>query len=207
MASRLGGFLRRLIGGGEDAGTAAPVGPAVEDASPAGFPGGGPWVGRTVTLRQVQPDNDAEALFDVSHGTSDKLDIWTYMPSCGPFADVNVCRDWLTAVCATEDARFLAVVDNASGRAVGMAAFLAVKPEMRCVELGFIWYTPALQRTTANTEVIRMMHTLLGEDGFQEGMRLYFERHDGAAVTCDDFVAAMADANGADLAQFKLWYS
>ncbi|MEE2980988.1 MAG: aminopeptidase N [Pseudomonadota bacterium] len=56
-------------------------------------------------------------------------------------------------------------------------------------------------------EVIRMMHTLLGEDGFQKGMRLYFKRHDGAAVTCDDFVAAMADANDADLAQFKLWYS
>ena len=55
-------------------------------------------------------------------------------------------------------------------------------------------------------EVIRMIHTLLGEEGFQKGMKLYFERHDGQAVTCDDFVAAMADASGADLAQFKLWY-
>ena len=56
-------------------------------------------------------------------------------------------------------------------------------------------------------EVIRMIHTLLGEEGFQKGMKLYFERHDGQAVTCDDFVAAMADASGADLSQFKLWYS
>ena len=56
-------------------------------------------------------------------------------------------------------------------------------------------------------EVIRMIHTLLGEAGFQAGMRLYFERHDGQAVTCDDFVAAMSDANDADLDQFKLWYS
>jgi aminopeptidase N len=56
-------------------------------------------------------------------------------------------------------------------------------------------------------EVIRMMHTLLGEDGFQKGMKLYVERHDGEAATCDDFVAAMADANGADFDQFKLWYS
>ncbi len=56
-------------------------------------------------------------------------------------------------------------------------------------------------------EVIRMIHTLLGEAGFREGMRLYFERHDGQAATCDDFVAAMSDANGADLSQFKLWYS
>lgn len=56
-------------------------------------------------------------------------------------------------------------------------------------------------------EVIRMMHTLLGEDNFQKGMKLYFERHDGQAVTCDDFVAAMSDASGKCLEQFKLWYS
>ncbi|HVC11140.1 MAG TPA: aminopeptidase N, partial [Burkholderiales bacterium] len=55
-------------------------------------------------------------------------------------------------------------------------------------------------------EVVRMQHTLLGEEKFQAGMRLYFERHDGQAVTCDDFVAAMADASGVDLAQFRRWY-
>ncbi len=56
-------------------------------------------------------------------------------------------------------------------------------------------------------EVIRMLHALLGEEGFQAGMRLYFQRHDGQAVTCDDFVAAMADANDIDLGYFKPWYS
>ena len=56
-------------------------------------------------------------------------------------------------------------------------------------------------------EVIRMMHTLLGADGFRKGMDLYFARHDGQAVTCDDFVAAMSDANGYDLKLFKNWYS
>jgi aminopeptidase N len=55
-------------------------------------------------------------------------------------------------------------------------------------------------------EVVRMIHTLVGAAGFRRGMDLYFERHDGQAVTTDDFVAAMADANGADLAQFKRWY-
>jgi aminopeptidase N len=48
-------------------------------------------------------------------------------------------------------------------------------------------------------EVVRMIHTLLGEDGFQRGMQLYFERHDGQAVTCDAFVSAMQDASGVDL--------
>ncbi|MEN8198926.1 MAG: aminopeptidase N [Thermodesulfobacteriota bacterium] len=56
-------------------------------------------------------------------------------------------------------------------------------------------------------EVIRMMHALLGADNFRKGMDLYFARHDGQAVTCDDFVAAMEDASGVDLDQFKLWYS
>ena len=55
-------------------------------------------------------------------------------------------------------------------------------------------------------EVIRMYHTLLGADGFRAGMDLYFQRHDGQAVTCDDFRAAMADANARDLTQFERWY-
>lgn len=55
-------------------------------------------------------------------------------------------------------------------------------------------------------EVIRMLHTLLGRAGFRKGMDLYFQRHDGQAVTTDDFVAAMEDANGIDLQQFRLWY-
>ncbi|EJK44028.1 hypothetical protein THAOC_37468 [Thalassiosira oceanica] len=56
-------------------------------------------------------------------------------------------------------------------------------------------------------EVIRMYRTLLGNDGFRKGMDLYFERHDGSAVTCDDFLSAMGDANGVDLSQFARWYS
>lgn len=57
------------------------------------------------------------------------------------------------------------------------------------------------------SEVIRMQHTLLGEDGFRKGMDLYFERFDGQAVTCDDFVQAMEDANQYDLSVFRNWYS
>ncbi len=56
-------------------------------------------------------------------------------------------------------------------------------------------------------EVIRMLHTLLGKAGFRAGMDLYFERHDGEAVTIEDFVAAMADANACKLDQFFHWYT
>jgi aminopeptidase N len=55
-------------------------------------------------------------------------------------------------------------------------------------------------------EVVRMIHTLLGALNFRKGMDLYFARHDGQAVTCDDFVQAMADASGVDLTQFRRWY-
>ncbi|MRT54586.1 aminopeptidase N [Enterobacteriaceae bacterium RIT693] len=57
------------------------------------------------------------------------------------------------------------------------------------------------------SEVIRMLHTLLGEENFQKGMQLYFERHDGSAATCDDFVQAMEDASNVDLSHFRRWYS
>ena len=57
------------------------------------------------------------------------------------------------------------------------------------------------------SEVIRMIHTLLGEEKFQAGMRLYIDRHDGSAATCDDFIQAMEDASNIDLFQFRRWYS
>ncbi len=66
------------------------------------------------------------------------------------------------------------------------------------------FYTATIYNKGA--EVIRMQHTLLGATGFRHGMDLYFKRHDGCAVTIEDFVAAMEDANNLDLTQFKLWY-
>ncbi|KZV31557.1 hypothetical protein F511_07408 [Dorcoceras hygrometricum] len=56
-------------------------------------------------------------------------------------------------------------------------------------------------------EVVRMYKTLLSNSGFRKGMDLYFKRHDGQAVTCEDFFAAMRDANGDEMANFLLWYS
>ncbi|PHM40207.1 aminopeptidase N [Xenorhabdus mauleonii] len=57
------------------------------------------------------------------------------------------------------------------------------------------------------SEVIRMIHTLLGEEQFQAGIQLYVHRHDGSAATCDDFVQAMEDASNVDLTLFRRWYS
>ncbi|WP_019831218.1 aminopeptidase N [Sphingomonas sp. PR090111-T3T-6A] len=66
------------------------------------------------------------------------------------------------------------------------------------------FYTATIYNKGA--EVIRMLHTMLGADGFRRGTDLYFERHDGEAATCEDFVKAMEDANGTDLTDFRRWY-
>ena len=67
------------------------------------------------------------------------------------------------------------------------------------------FYTATIYNKGA--EIIRMMHTMLGTEKFRAGTDLYFDRHDGQAVTCEDFVKAMEDASGIDLTRFRLWYS
>jgi aminopeptidase N len=66
------------------------------------------------------------------------------------------------------------------------------------------FYTATIYNKGA--EVIRMLHTLLGAEGFRRGADLYFNRHDGQAVTCEDWLCAMEAATGTDLAQFRRWY-
>ncbi|EGN75791.1 aminopeptidase N [Idiomarina sp. A28L] len=78
-----------------------------------------------------------------------------------------------------------------------------IRPD-RVVEMNN-FYTVTVYNKGA--EVIRMLHTLLGEEKFQKGMALYVQRHDGEAVTCEDFVKAMEDAGEIDLIQFRNWYS
>jgi len=79
----------------------------------------------------------------------------------------------------------------------------AIRPE-KVVEMNNFYTLTVYEK---GAEVIRMLHTLLGKENFKKGMDLYFKRHDGMAVTCDDFVAAMADASSVNLGQFKRWYS
>jgi aminopeptidase N len=136
------------------------------------------------------------------------------------------CRDWFQlslkeGLTVFRDQEFTAdMVGTESGRAVkriedvrvlrqvqfsedaGPMAH-AVRPDSFMEISNF--YTVTIYEKGA--EVVRMYQTLLGRDGFRKGMDLYFARHDGQAVTCDDFRAAMADSSGRDLAQFERWYS
>ncbi|MEW6999437.1 aminopeptidase N [Colwelliaceae bacterium BS250] len=79
----------------------------------------------------------------------------------------------------------------------------AIRPE-KVIEMNNFYTLTVYEK---GAEVIRMLHTLLGDSGFKAGVALYFKRFDGQAVTCDDFVQALSDATDVDLSQFSLWYS
>ena len=79
----------------------------------------------------------------------------------------------------------------------------AVRPDSYIEISNF--YTPTVYEKGA--EVVGMAERLVGREGFRKGCDLYFDRHDGQAVTTEDFVAAMEDANGVDLGQFRRWYA
>ena len=132
------------------------------------------------------------------------------------------CRDWFQltlkeGLTVYRDQRFSADMhDEGVKRASDVATLRAIqfpedasptshpiRPES-FVEINN-FYTPTVYEKGA--EIIRMMASQLGIDGFRRGMDLYFERHDGQAVTCDDFINAMADANDADLSLMQRWYS
>jgi aminopeptidase N len=132
------------------------------------------------------------------------------------------CRDWFQltlkeGLTVLRDQLFSADVRSAPVRRIGEVRVLRtsqfpedsgpmahpIRPESYISIDNF--YTTTVYEKGA--EVVRMYRTLLGPLGFRRGMDLYFRRHDGHAVTCDDFRAAMADANGADLTQFERWYT
>jgi RimJ/RimL family protein N-acetyltransferase len=110
--------------------------------------------GREVTLRPLAPDTDAPALFPRSHGSPQGVDLWTYM-AYGPFAGPGAMLEWMRRCASSEDPLFLCVLSRRGP--VGMAAFMNIRPEMRVVELGNIWYAPEAQRTQVNTEAVYLM--------------------------------------------------
>ena len=82
--------------------------------------------------------------------------MWTYMPY-GPFASVEEYAAWCHGVAGHDDPMFLAVVDQATGRAAGVASYLRIEPAFGVIEVGHIAYSPRLQRTTAATEAMYLM--------------------------------------------------
>ena len=136
--------------------------------------------------------------------------------------DRVTCRDWFQltlkeGLTVFRDQQFTADMHSEAVKRIGDVAFIRdaqfaedagplshpIRPD-RYIEINNFYTGTVYQK---GAEVIRMLHTMMGEEQFQDGMRLYFERFDGQAVTCEDFVRCMADASGRDLGQFMRWYA
>jgi RimJ/RimL family protein N-acetyltransferase len=109
-----------------------------------------------VRLEPVDPSRHASDLFELSHGARGDPAIWIYM-GYGPFADLAAFKAWLAERAASSDPLFYALIDEASGKAAGMASFLRIVPTDGVIETGHIWFTPVLQDTRQATEAIFLM--------------------------------------------------
>jgi RimJ/RimL family protein N-acetyltransferase len=127
-----------------------PIGPAV-DAYPATRPERVTLTGRRVTLTPLEARKHAVSLYDGSNGDADRERVWTYLFD-GPYANLQEFRASIETKARSEDPLFFAVVDNASGRALGYQTLMRFDAPNRAVEVGNVMYTPALQRTPGATE-------------------------------------------------------
>ncbi len=93
--------------------------------------------------------------------------LWTYMPM-GPFASVSELKDWMDGACTGEDPLFFVIIDEASDKAIGFASYLRIKPAIGVIEVGYIAFSPQLQRTRAATEAMYlMMRRVFDELGYR----------------------------------------
>ena len=144
-----------------DPASGLPIGPLV-DALPATRPQRAVLCGRWVTVTPLDPGRDEESLFTGMHG-AEKHKLWLYLAE-GPFPDRDSFRAYLEKRAKSEDPLSLAILENASGRAVGHAAYMRIVPEHRVIEVGNIFYTPMIARSTGATEAMYLMAKHVFED-------------------------------------------
>jgi RimJ/RimL family protein N-acetyltransferase len=132
-----------------------PIGDAVPGWSARAAPGREPMIGRFCRLELLDPDRHGAALYDANR--QDALNrMWTYL-SYGPFVRFDDYLAWAGRMAAGSDPLFHAIVDANSGKAVGVASFLRIEPEVGVIEVGHIAYSLLLQRTPAATEAMYLM--------------------------------------------------
>ena len=133
-----------------------PVGNIIKSTAPVGLPERTDYKGRFITLSPVNPQDDVTDLYECSHRSDIKEQIWTYM-SYGPFDNTHNMHKWLEEGAESEDPLFFTVHHLESKQRVGMVSFLNIVSDMRRLELGHIWYSPDSQRSNVNTEAIYLM--------------------------------------------------
>ncbi|MXY99263.1 GNAT family N-acetyltransferase [Candidatus Poribacteria bacterium] len=114
------------------------------------------YKGEFVRLTPVNPQTDVAELYECSHGSNMKEQIWTYM-SYGPFDSTHSRHKWLEEGAASQYPLFFTVHHLESKQRIGMVSFLNIVSDMRRLELGHIWYSPNSQRSNVNTEAIYLM--------------------------------------------------
>lgn len=127
-----------------------PIGPSI-DAHPAKRPERVTLKGRWVTLVPLDAAAHAEALYEGSNGDAAREAVWTYLFN-GPFATPADFAADIDVKAKAADPHYFAIVDNASGRAVGYESLMRIEPSNRVIEVGGIMYAPSLQRTPGGTE-------------------------------------------------------
>lgn len=144
-----------------------PLGEIVADWKEPPLPSREVMHGRYCRLEPLDPKKHVEQLF-----TANALDPqganWTYLPY-GPFEEFDDYRAWLEQQCNTGDPLFFAIVDDASGEAVGLASYLRITPSYGSIEVGHLHFSPKLQRTPAATEAMYLMM----RHAFELGYRRY----------------------------------
>jgi RimJ/RimL family protein N-acetyltransferase len=132
-----------------------PIGDPLPGWTPRPHPPRTPLVGRLCRLEPLDAAKHAADLH-AAHAADAEGRNWTYLPY-GPFASAAEYRAWLGGKETSDDPLFFTIVSLASERPVGVAAYLRIDPEMGCIEVGHLSYSPALQRTAAATEAMYLM--------------------------------------------------
>lgn len=126
------------------------------DWTPAKIPHRETLSASSVRLEPIDPERHARPLFLASHENGAGELVFRYLPY-GPFAGFDDFREWLGQRAASADPLFFCVVDADTGSPQGMASFMRMAPEHGVIEIGHIWFAPALQRTRQATEAIYLM--------------------------------------------------
>ncbi len=126
------------------------------DWTPAKRPDRTQLPGSTVRLEPLDPDKHGRLLFAASHVDGAGELLFRYLPY-GPFAGFDDFKTWLDQRAASNDPLFFCVVDGETGSPQGMASFMRMAPEHGVIEIGHIWFSPAIQRTRKSTEAIYLM--------------------------------------------------
>ena len=143
-----------------------PIGEPVPGWSPRQPPSREPMIGRFCRLEPLSAKRHGAELH-AANGRDAEGRMWTYM-SYGPFPELDAYLGWAQRMEAGTDPLFHAVIDATSGKAVGVASYLRIEPEVGVIEVGHIAFSPLLQRTPAATEAMYlMMRRAFGELGYR----------------------------------------